>query len=166
MTTPSTLPFDACRAQTCAALQMLAAGQQWRETWLTLQRRRLSRDSAALRGTLEAMRDANDWNDFAVGSQAALRDYLSASMAIWQEGVAATMQGAGAWSDTARETMQQWQQSMNGFPGSFGGAALPMREWMAAFERAVSPAAAAGDAAAKRTTQARRAADSGAHHAD
>lgn len=163
MVTLSNPSFDACRTQACAALQMLSASQQWREQWFVLQQHRIARDSAALRGTLEAMRDAKDLNDFAAGSQTVLRDYLSASAAIWQEGVAAAMQGAGVWSDTARETMQQWQQSMSGFqPGPAGGA-LPMREWMAAFERAVSPAQAANGGSAAPQRQSR---ERGAHHVD
>lgn len=163
MITASRSPFDACRAQACTALQMMSASQPWREQWLAFQQRRLARDSAALRGTLEALRDAKDWNDFAAGSQAVWRDYLNASAAIWQDGVAAAMQGALAWSDTARETMQQWQQSMSGFqPGPAGGA-LPMREWMAAFERAVSPAQAANGGSAAPQRQSR---ERGAHHVD
>lgn len=166
MVTSSNPPFEACRAGTCAALQMLSASEQWREQWLALQQRRLARDHAALHGTLTAMRDANDWNDFASGSQAVLRDYLSASAAIWQDSVAAAMQGAGAWSDTAREAMQQWQQSMNGWqPGPAVGGALPMREWMAAFERAVSPAQAAQAAQGDPATQARPPRERGARHA-
>ena len=169
MVTLSNPSFDACRTQACAALQMLSASQQWREQWFVLQQHRIARDSAALRGALEAMRDAKDLNDFAAGSQTVLRDYLSASAAIWQEGVAAAMQGAGVWSDTARETMQQWQQSMSGLhQGSVGGAALPMREWMAAFERAVSAAQAMdGGLAASASASAKPARESrarGAHH--
>lgn len=171
MVTLSNPSFDACRTQACAALQMLSASQQWREQWFVLQQHRIARDSAALRGALEAMRDAKDLNDFAAGSQTVLRDYLSASAAIWQEGVAAAMQGAGVWSDTARETMQQWQQSMSGLhQGSVGGAALPMREWMAAFERAASSAQAAyGNAATpepEAVPHAGQSRESGAQHVD
>jgi hypothetical protein len=143
---------------------MLSAGERWREQWLALQQRRFARDHAALHGTLDAMREASDWNDFAAGSQAVLRDYLSASAAIWQDGVAAAMQGAGAWSDTTRDALLQWQQSMSRFqPGSTGGGALPMREWMAAFERAVSPVPAAEDepAHAARRSRERRARSAG-----
>lgn len=150
--------FDACRANACAALRMLSDSQQWSEQWLSLQRRRVERDRAALRGTLEAMRDARDWSDFAEGSQAMLRDYLSASAAIWQDGVAAAMHGAGAWSDSARDTIQQWQQSMSGLQQGAAGGALPMRDWMTAFERAVLPVPAADASSAT-------ARESGAPHA-
>ncbi|TDV13865.1 hypothetical protein [Paraburkholderia caballeronis] len=169
MVTASNPPFDACRANACAALQMMSASQQWNEHWLALQQHRFERDRDALRGTFEALRDAKDWNDFAAGSQAVWRDYLSTSATIWQEGVAAAMQGAGAWSDTAREAMQQWQDSVSGLQqGAAGGAALPMREWMAAFERAVSAASAMhpADAAAAKgaATHARDSRPRGAHH--
>jgi len=148
---------------------MLSESQQWQEQWLALLQRRVARDRAALRGTLEAMRDAKGWNDFAEGSQAVWRDYLGASAAIWQDGVTAAMQGAGAWSDAARDAMQQWQQSMSGLQqGSAGGAALPMGEWMAAFERAVSAAQAMdGGLAASASASAKPARESrarGAHH--
>lgn len=138
MATPSNSPFEAYRANACTALEMLTASQQWREQMLTLQQHRINRDIEALRGTLEALRDAKDWNEFATGSQSVLRDYLSTSAAIWQEGVTAAMQGAGIWSDSTRDAFQKWQDSVGGLqPGAAAGAALPMREWMAAFERAV-----------------------------
>lgn len=154
MVTASNPSFDACRPHARTALQMLAQGQQWREQIQKLQQRRLERDRAALEGTLETLRDAHDWSDFAAGSQTILRDYLSASAALWQESVAAAMQGAGAWTDATRDAVQGWQDAFTAWqPGQAAGAALPMREWMAAFERSVgvAPAAngAAGDAAAR-----------------
>lgn len=141
MPTVSNPSFDACRVNACATLQLLAHGQQWREQVLQLQQRRLERDRAALEGTLETLRESRDWSDFATASQSVLRDYLSASAAIWQEGVAAAMHGAGAWADTARDITQDWQDSLSGLqPGTSTPSALPMSEWMAAFERAVGGA--------------------------
>lgn len=137
--------FDACRVNASAALQMMTHGQQWREQILKLEQHRIERDRAALEGALETLGHAQDWSDLAVASQSVLRDYLSASAAIWQEGVAAAMQGAGAWTDTARDIAQNWQDSLAGLqPGGGTVSALPMREWMAAFERAVSGAAPNG----------------------
>lgn len=157
MVTASQSPFDACRVSGCAALQMMTQGQQWREQLLKLEQRRLERDRAALEGTLQTLREAKDWTDFATASQSLLRDYLSATAAIWQEGVAASMQGAGAWTDTARDFAQNWQDSLSGMqaswqaslqsglqPGAATASAMPMREWMAAFERVVSGAALNG----------------------
>lgn len=144
MVTVSNPSFDAYRGNASVALQMLTHGQQWREQVLKLQQRRLERDRAALEGTLESLRAAHDWSDFAAAGQSVLRDYLSASAALWQEGVAAAMQGAGAWTDTARDIAQNWQDSCAGLqPGSAGTSALPMRDWMAAFERTVGAAGSA-----------------------
>jgi hypothetical protein len=141
MVTASNPSFDACRVNARAALQMMTHGQQWREQILKLEQHRIERDRAALEGTLETLGHAQDWSDLAVASQSVLRDYLSASAAIWQEGVAAAMQGAGAWTDTARDIAQDWQDALAGLqPGAATATALPMREWMAAFERAVSAA--------------------------
>lgn len=145
MVTVSNPSFEAYRSNASVALQLLTHGQQWHEQILKLQQRRLERDRAALEGTLESLRSAHDWSDFATAGQSVLRDYLSASAALWQEGVAAAMQGAGAWTDTARDLTQNWQDSLAGFqPGANGTSALPMRDWMAAFERAVGAAGSAG----------------------
>lgn len=149
MASPSEPPFDAYRANACATLQLLCAGEQWREQWLALAQRRFARDRAALHGTLDAIREAQDWRDFAAGSEAVWRDYLSASAALWQDGVAAALHATLAWNDSAREALQQWQQSIGRLQsGPAAGAALPMREWMAAFERAASAGAAAAAGAA------------------
>jgi len=149
MATVSNPTFAAYRVNASAALHWLAQGQQWREQMLKLQQRRLARDRAALESTLETLREAHDWSDFTTASQSVLRDYLKESAALWQEGVTAAMQGAGAWTDTARDLAQDWQESLAGLtPGTDTPSALPMREWMAAFERAVGGAFAASGAAA------------------
>jgi hypothetical protein len=141
MATASFSSFDAYRINASAALQLLAHGQQWREQLLKLQQRRLARDMAVLEDTLESLRDAHDWNDFATAGQTVLRDYTSASTALWQEGVAAALQGAGTWSDLARDLAQNWHDSLEAFqPDASTTTALPMRDWMAAFERAVGSA--------------------------
>ncbi|HKT97322.1 MAG TPA: hypothetical protein VJS30_12405 [Paraburkholderia sp.] len=106
--------FNACRTGTAAALQCLVHQQQWREHALKLMYRRMERDRAALEGTLETLRNAHDWNDFAAASQSVWRDYLNASAALWQEGAAATLQGAGGWTDLARDIAQQWQDALGG----------------------------------------------------
>ncbi|WP_322032559.1 hypothetical protein [Paraburkholderia sp. J76] len=128
--------FDTYRASTSAALRLLAGQQQWREQVLKLEQRRIERDRAAVEGLLESLRTARDWTDFAVATQSVWRDYLGASTTLWQESVAAAMQGASTWSDSARDVTQQWQEaSAARSPG-----ALPMREWMNAFERAINSA--------------------------
>ncbi|MFD1558273.1 hypothetical protein ACFSHT_22015 [Paraburkholderia silviterrae] len=145
MATASHPSFNACRTGATAALQWLVHQQQWREQALNLMYRRMERDRAALEGTLETLRDARDWNDFAAASQSVWRDYLSASAALWQEGAAAALQDAGAWNQLARDMTQQWQDTLTalqqGAPGVKGAAAMPMREWMAAFERAMGDTA-------------------------
>jgi hypothetical protein len=139
MVTASNPSFDAYCVNASAALKMLAQGQQWREQIMELQQHRLERDRAALEGALETLRDAHDWSDLATASQSVLRDYLNASAAIWQDGVTAAMHGAGAWSDVARDMTQHWHDSLCGLePATVTASAMPMREWMAAFERAVS----------------------------
>ncbi|MFP6560227.1 hypothetical protein WJ542_18265 [Paraburkholderia sp. B3] len=141
MATVSFSAFDAYRVNASAALQLLEHGQQWREQLLKLQQRRLARDRAALESTLESLREAHDWSDFATAGQSVLHDYVGASTALWQEGVAATLQGAGAWSDLARDLAQNWHDSLGTFqPGAGTASALPMRDWMAMFERAVGSA--------------------------
>lgn len=145
MATVSNPSYEACRVNACAALQIMTHAQRWREEVLKLEQRRLERDRTALEGALRTLRDAHDWGDFAAASQSVLRDYLGASAAIWQEGVAAAMQGAGAWTDTARDIAQDWQDSMTGLQsGTAAVSALPMREWMAAFEQTVSGASLNG----------------------
>jgi hypothetical protein len=160
MVTASQLPFDAYRVNGCAALQMMTQGQQWREQLLKLEERRLERDRAALEGALQTLREAKDWTDFVTASQTVLRDYLSATAAMWQESVGASMQSAGAWSDSARDFVQNCQDSLSGLqagwqasfqPGAATASALPMRDWMVAFERAVSGAVLNGAHAAPGT---------------
>jgi hypothetical protein len=158
--------FDAYRTGAAAALQLLVQQQQWREHALKLLQRRTERDRAALEGTLESLRHAQDWSDFAAASQSVWREYLGASAALWQEGAAAALQGTGAWTDFARDMTQQWQDSLgslqSGAAGAKSGAAMPMREWMAAFERAVGVAAQGAAQAAQAAQAAAAAAASGA----
>lgn len=74
--------FHACHTGASTALQWLVHQQQWHEHALKLMYRRMERDRAALEGTLETLRDARDWNDFAAASQSVWRDYLTASAAL------------------------------------------------------------------------------------
>ncbi|QBQ99191.1 hypothetical protein [Paraburkholderia pallida] len=158
MATASHPSFNACRTGVAATLQWLVHQQQWREQALKLMHRRMERDRAALEGTLETLRDARDWSDFAAASQSVWRDYLSASAALWQEGAAAALEGASAWNQLARDMAQQWQDTLTGLqqgaPGVKGGAAMPMREWMAAFERAMGDTAREATEAAAGTQRA------------
>jgi hypothetical protein len=135
--------FDTYRTNASAALRLLVGQQQWREQMLKLEQRRLARDREAVEGLLESLRTARDWTDFAVATQSVWRDYLGASTTLWQEGVAAAMQGASTWSDSARDFTQQWQEACAGAQANASKVpgALPMREWMNAFERAMSSAA-------------------------
>ncbi|WP_027794635.1 hypothetical protein [Paraburkholderia acidipaludis] len=153
----ATIPFstfDAYRVNASTALQLFAHGQQWREQLLKLQQRRLARDRAALEDTLESLREAHDWSEFAAAGQTVLRDYVGASTALWQEGVAATLQSAGAWSDLARDLAQNWHDSLDVFqPGGGTASALPMRDWMAMFERAAGSAPGGNGAAADASVQ-------------
>lgn len=153
MTQASHPTFDACRTSASAALQLLAHQQQWREQTLKHWQRRLERDRHALEGTLESLHGAQDWNDFSAAAQTVWRDYMSASAALWQEGVTDSMQNAGAWSDTARDMAQHLQASLESLQRaaveSKTGAALPMHEWMAAFERAMNGAVAQAAGASK-----------------
>ena len=144
--------FDAYRSSASAALQWLVQQQQWRAQIVNLLQRRIARDQAVLDGTIESLRGAQSWSDFGAASQTIWRDYLMASAALWQESAAATVQGSGAWANLARDMLQQWQDTFAGLqPGAVaaatpGGVALPMRDWMAAFERAMSAASGAAPA--------------------
>jgi hypothetical protein len=167
MATASQPSFDAYRTSTQAALRLLVGQQQWREQILKLEQRRLERDREALEGVLESLRTAHDWSDFAIAAQSVWRDYLGASAALWQESVTAAMQDAGSWSDTARDFAQQWQDACTGAKAGAANApgALPMREWMNAFERAMNSAANGaahpGKAAGSRTGRAPSASEAG-----
>lgn len=123
--------FNAYRTGATAALQWLAYQQQWREHALKLLYRRMERDRAALEGTLETLRDARDWNEFAIASQSVWRNYLGASAALWQEAAVAALQGAGAWAGLMRDMAQQWQDAsaglLQGVPGTQSDAAMPVR---------------------------------------
>jgi len=134
--------FDTYRASANAALQWLVGQQEWRERVLKLEQRRVERDREALQGAIESLRTARDWTDFAIATQSVWREYVGACTSLWQEGAAAAMQGASMWSDTARDVTQQWQQACAGAQAGAanGPGALPMREWMAAFERAMNSA--------------------------
>ena len=135
--------FDTYRTNTSAALRLLVGQQQWREQLLKLEQRRIERDREAVEGLLESLRTARDWTDFAVATQSVWRDYLGASTTLWQESFATAMQGASTWSDSARDFTQQWQEACAGAQASASKVpgALPMREWMNAFERAMNSAA-------------------------
>lgn len=132
-------PFNGYRTGFTAALNLFAPGLEWRQQWLDLQSSHLARDEALLAGALEAAGSANDWSDWMLANQSVLRDYVSASTALWQQTATAAIHGAGAWSDSARDVLQQWQDVWtNAQPGANSGAALPMRAWMAAFEHRVA----------------------------
>jgi hypothetical protein len=141
--------FDAFRSSTSAVLQWLVQQQQWRDQAANLLQRRTARDRAALEATLASLRGAQGWSDMGAASQTVWRDYLIATAALWQENAAATVQVSGAWANVARDAMQQWQNTLAGLqPGAAAAAtpasaAQPMREWLAAFERAMSTATGA-----------------------
>ncbi|HTR07087.1 MAG TPA: hypothetical protein VMJ11_10615 [Paraburkholderia sp.] len=162
MVTASHPSFDTYRANTTAALRLLVGQQHWREQMLKLEQRRLERDREALEGMLESLRTARDWTDFAIATQSVWRDYFGTSTALWQEGFAAAMQDASTWSETARELAQQWQDACGGArPGASNApGALPMREWMNAFERAVNGAAHPGKSPGSRTGDGQAASES------
>lgn len=107
MSNASQPSFDAYRTGATAALQWLGHPQRWREHALKLMYRRMERDRAALEGTLETLRCAHDWNEFAVANASVWRDYLHASAALWQEGAAAALKGASAWTGMARDMTQR-----------------------------------------------------------
>jgi hypothetical protein len=144
--------FDAWRSSTSAALQWLVHQQQWREQAANLLQRRIARDRAALEATLASLRGARSWSEFQAANQAAWREYWVASAALWQESAAANVQATGVWANAARDVMKQWQETLATLqPGAAAAAApaaavsatQPMREWMAAFERAMSAASGA-----------------------
>lgn len=160
--------FETYRTNTSAALRLLVGQQQWREQLLKLEQRRIERDREAVEGLIESLRTARDWTDFAVATQSVWRDYLGASTTLWQEGMAAAMQGASTWSESARDFTQQWQEACAGAQAGASKVpgALPMREWMNAFERAMSSAAngAAHPGKAAGTGHAHRASAGGGQH--
>ena len=158
--------FDSYRASTSAALQWLVGQQEWRERVLKLEQRRIERDREALNGVIESLRTARDWSDFAVATQSVWREYLGASAALWQEGAAAAMQGASTWSDTARDVTQQWQQACAGAQAGASNVpgALPMREWMNAFERAMNSATNGAAGSSSGAGRAQRASAGGGQH--
>jgi hypothetical protein len=170
MVTASHPSFDTYRANAATALRLLVGQQQWRERLLKLEQRRLERDREALEGVLESLRTSRDWSDFAIATQSVWRDYFGASAALWQEGFAAALQDASTWSDTARDLTQKWQDACTGAQAGAAGApgALPMREWMNAFERAMNSAANGaghpGKASGSRTSHAGSASESGGRH--
>ncbi|MBB3257644.1 hypothetical protein F4827_002509 [Paraburkholderia bannensis] len=155
MATVSYPLFNVYRSGTWAALQWLVHQQQWREQVVGLLQRRIARDRNALESTLEAWRGAQSWSDFGAATQTVWRDYLIGSAALWQESTAASVQVTGVWANAARDVMQQWQDAFAQLqPGTAAAAgaigpvgtidaAQPMREWMAAFERAMSAASSA-----------------------
>ncbi|WP_322104318.1 hypothetical protein [Paraburkholderia sp. J41] len=140
--------FDAWRASSTAALRLVQGRQQWREQWLQFQQRRFERDRAALEGMADVLRDAHDWNDFTMASQTVWRDWFNANAALWQDTAANAVQGSLLWADVARDFSQQWTDTCAGLGAAANPrAARPMREWMSAFERAMSgEAPSAGDA--------------------
>ncbi|WP_321962000.1 hypothetical protein [Paraburkholderia sp. J7] len=160
--------FETYRTNTSAALRLLLGQQQWREQLVKLEQRRIARDREAVEGLLESLRTARDWTDFAVATQSVWRDYLGASTTLWQEGMAAAMQSTSTWSESAREFTQQWQEACAGAQAGASKVpgALPMREWMNAFERAMSSAAngAAHPAKAAGSGHAQRASAGGGQH--
>ena len=158
--------FDTYRTNTSAALRLLVGQQQWREQLLKLEQRRIERDREAVEGLLESLRTARDWTDFAVATQSVWRDYLGASTTLWQESVAAAVQGASTWSDSARDFTQQWQEACAGAQAGASKVpgALPMREWMNAFERAMSSAANGAGGKAAGAARAHGASAGGGQH--
>lgn len=150
--------FDAWRAGSTAALRLVQGRQQWREQWLQFEQRRFERDSAALESTVDALRDAQDWSDFAVASQTVCRQWFNASAALWQETAANAVQGSLLWTDIASNGSQQWAEvcaSMGAAMTANSRAARPMREWMNAFECAMNGAAQSTKSATPESAKAR-----------
>jgi hypothetical protein len=130
--------LETCRANATIALRLLALGQQWRQQALAWQQRRIERDSSAVQQALGALAHAQDWNEMVAGYHTVVRDYLSASTALWQDGVQIATQAPREAGAGMQEALRQWQGACAGEWHKLtaaNGAAVPMRDWMAAFER-------------------------------
>ncbi|WP_114810593.1 hypothetical protein [Paraburkholderia kururiensis] len=130
--------LETCRANATIALRMLALGQQWRQQALTWQQRRMERDRNAVQQALGALAHAQDWNEMVAGYHTVVRDYLSASTSLWQDGIQLATQAPREAGNGVQDALRQWQGACAGEWQKLTtthGAALPMRDWMAAFER-------------------------------
>ncbi|APR39298.1 hypothetical protein [Paraburkholderia sp. SOS3] len=129
--------FDECRAAMATVFELAALAQGWRNDLHELEGKRIARDHAAARRMQEASR-AVDWHAFSADAQSALRDYLSATAQIWQDGIRIAGGNQGALASALERA------SGNGFAAStgwwrglpaFDASAQPAREWMSIFER-------------------------------
>ncbi|WEY40672.1 hypothetical protein [Paraburkholderia sp. SUR17] len=130
--------LETCRANATIALRMLALGQQWRQQALAWQQRRVERDRNAVQQALGALAHAQDWNEMVAGYHTVVRDYLSVSTSLWQDGIQIATQAPREAGNGVQEALRQWQGACTGEWHKLtaaNGAALPMRDWMAAFER-------------------------------
>lgn len=130
--------LETCRANATIALRMLALGQQWRQQALAWQQRRVERDRNAVQQALGALAHAQDWNEMVAGYHTVVRDYLSVSTSLWQDGIQIATQAPREAGNGVQEALRQRQGACTGEWHKLtaaNGAALPMRDWMAAFER-------------------------------
>jgi hypothetical protein len=81
---------------------------------------------------------ARDVQAFSAGAQAALRDYVSASVDIWQDCIRIATGNQGALAVAAERASGEWRgyftEVCRGMPG-FNAAATPAQAWIAALER-------------------------------
>jgi hypothetical protein len=163
--------FDGCRTGMATVFELATLAQGWRKDLHELEGKRIARDHAAARRMQEASR-AVDWHGFSADWQSALRDYLSATAQLWQDGIriAGGNQGALA-SALERATgngFAAWNGWWRGLP-AFEASAQPAREWMSIFERmmanAGAPAALAANLAEGVPDAAQKRAARGEQHA-
>jgi hypothetical protein len=136
--------FGECRTSFATFFELATLAQGWRSDLHDLEGKRIARDHAAARRMQEAVRAA-DWAGFSADAQAALRDYLSATAQVWQDGIrlASGNQGAlaSALERAAGNGFATWAEFWRGMPG-IDAADSPVRQWMSNLERMMDTASA------------------------
>ncbi|XUW90510.1 hypothetical protein OH764_26530 [Burkholderia sp. M6-3] len=149
-------PFDLCRANLAFALRMLEFNHEARQQACRLELEHIRRDVAAAHAIQHCLSAAHDWSEFAASCHTVVRDYIAATMNLWQQGLGSAARLQGEFSEGLHEALASWQSaSLRQWPthAPLSQAVLPWQAWLQPAESAVADQAFArasrGDAASR-----------------
>jgi hypothetical protein len=124
-------PFDLYCANLSSALRMLEFNHQARQQACKLEMERILRDMEAAHAIQHCLSAAHDWSEFAASFQTVVRDYIAATMNLWQQGLGSAARLQGGLSEGLHEALATWSASLWQWPthAPLSQAVLPWQAW-------------------------------------
>ncbi|CAD6556923.1 hypothetical protein LMG28727_06239 [Paraburkholderia kirstenboschensis] len=133
----SVTPFDLYRANLSLALQVGSFSHEARQQVSELEMQRIRRDLAAAHAIRNAVSTAHDWSEFSASYQSTVRDYMTTTTNLWQQGLDSAVRLQSRFSEGLREALANWQTAWSEqWPthAPMNPVMLPWQEWLRRME--------------------------------